>query len=196
LRIALLRHGPTDWNAQGRIQGRIDTPLSAEGRARMAALLPPARFESARAFTSPLSRARETAALMGFADAVPDERLAEHHWGEWEGLTREEILARDGADAFVVAGAAADFTPKGGEPTRSLLARVADFLRDAARDPSPAIAFTHRGILRTAYTLATGWDMRTAMPEKLDLSGALVLEVDADGTARVAALNEPLRTRT
>ena len=195
MRIALLRHGPTAWNAQGRIQGRTDVPLSAEGRAKMAALLPPEGFGAARAFTSPLGRARETAALMGFPDAVPDARLAEHHWGEWEGLTRDEILARDGADAFLKAGTAGDFTPKGGEPTRDLLARVADFLRDAARAPAPAIAFTHRGILRSAYTLATGWDMKTAMPEKLDLTGALILRVAGNGKSEILELNAPLRER-
>jgi broad specificity phosphatase PhoE len=131
VRLAFLRHGPTDWNEEGRIQGRLDMPLSAAGRTKMAGLMVPQGFETARAFTSPLGRARETAKLLGFADAVPDARLSEHHWGEWEGLTREEILARDGADAFARAGAAGDFTPKGGESTRDLLARVADFIRDA-----------------------------------------------------------------
>jgi probable phosphoglycerate mutase len=195
VRIAFLRHGPTDWNEEGRIQGRIDMPLSAAGRIKMAGLLPPQGFETARAFTSPLGRARETAALLGYPDAVPDARLAEHHWGDWEGMTREEILARDGADAFVRAGSAIDFTPKGGESTRDLLARVADFLRDVARDDSLAIAIAHRGVLRSAYTLGTGWDMATPMPAKLDLAMALVLDVGADGTAQIAELNAPLRVR-
>lgn len=196
MRIALLRHGPTDWNAQGRIQGSIDVPLSEAGRARMAALLPPQGFEQARAFTSPLVRARETAALLGFPDAVPDARLAEHNWGEWEGLTREEILARDGEDAFARAGSAIDFTPRGGESTRALLARVAAFIADVARDERDAIAVTHRGVLRSAYTLATGWDMATAMPAKLDLSAVLVLEARADGAPRIAEMNVPLRGRS
>jgi broad specificity phosphatase PhoE len=195
VRLAFLRHGPTDWNEEGRIQGRMDMPLSAAGRAKMAGLLVPDGFERARAFTSPLGRARETATLLGFAEAAADARLSEHHWGEWEGLTREEILARDGADAFVRAGTAGDFTPKGGESTRDLLARVADFIRDVAQDERDAVAIAHRGVLRSAYTLATGWDMATPMPAKLDLSMALVLEVGRDGVPRVAALNVPLRAR-
>lgn len=194
MRLAFLRHGPTDWNEEGRIQGRIDMRLSAAGRVKMAGLLPPEGFERAPCFTSPLGRARETAVLLGYADAVADERLTEHNWGEWEGLTREEILARDGKDAFVRAGSAADFTPKGGERTRDLLARVADFIADVGRR-SDAVAIGHRGVLRSAYTLATGWDMATPMPEKLDLSCALILDVDAAGTPRVAALNVPLRAR-
>ncbi|MBS0469917.1 MAG: histidine phosphatase family protein [Proteobacteria bacterium] len=192
MRIAFLRHGPTDWNEEGRIQGRIDTPLSAVGRTKMTALAPPAGF--GLAYTSPLTRARETAALFGFPDAIPDARLTEHDWGEWEGLTREEILARDGADAFEKAGRGIDFTPKGGESTRDLLARVADFLRDRAQGED-ALAIAHRGILRSAYTLATSWDMLTPMPAKLDLSCALILEIDAQGVATIADLNVPLSAR-
>ena len=196
MRIAFLRHGPTEWNGEGRIQGRIDTPLSAAGAAKMAGLLPPQGFENARAFTSPQRRARETAALLGYPHAVPDERLAEHHWGAWEGLTREEILARDGDDAFTRAGLGIDFTPKDGESTRDLLARVAGFLHDVAHGEGDAIAIAHRGILRSAYTLATGWKMMTPMPEKLDLETALILALDKSGTATIAELNAALRRRT
>jgi len=196
LRIAFLRHGPTDWNEEGRIQGHIDMPLSAAGRAKMAALVPPDGFAAARAYSSPLRRARETAALLGYPNTIVDNRLTEHHWGEWEGLTREEILARDGADAFIRAGSAIDFTPKGGESTRDLLARVDDFIRDVAKGEGDAVAVAHRGVLRSAYTLATGWDMATPMPEKLDLSAALILEVGAKGAPRLAALNVSLRSRT
>lgn len=192
MRIAFLRHGPTDWNEEGRIQGRIDTPLSVAGRAKMAALAPPPGF--GLAYTSPLARARETAALFGFPDAIPDARLGEHNWGDWEGLTREEILARDGEDAFEKAGRGIDFTPKGGESTRDLLARVADFLRERAAGED-ALAIAHRGILRSAYALATGWNMLTPMPAKLDLSCALILEVDTKGDATIAEMNMPLRAR-
>jgi broad specificity phosphatase PhoE len=195
LRLALLRHGPTEWNEEGRLQGQLDIPLSEAGRIKMAALLPPHGFEAVRAFTSPLSRARETARLMGFPEAAPDARLMEHNWGDWQGSTREEILARDGADAFVKAGSGIDFTPKGGESTRAFLARIGDFLADVAKEERDAIAFSHRGVLRTAYALATGWDMATPMPAKLDLSKALILDVDADGSSRIAEMNLELPKR-
>lgn len=195
LRIAFLRHGPTEWNEEGRIQGRIDMPLSETGRVKMSGLLPPQGFESVRAYVSPLNRARETAKLLGLLDPQVDARLSEHHWGEWEGLTREEILARDGAAAFERAGRGINFTPKGGESTRELLERLADFLKDVAKQPSDAIAVTHRGILRSAYALATGWDMQTPMPAKLDLSLVLILELDRTGSPTIAELNAPLRPR-
>jgi probable phosphoglycerate mutase len=196
LRIAFIRHGPTQWNDEGRLQGRQDIPLSEAGRLRMSALRPPAGFESARAYVSPLSRARETARLLGLADAVVDERLSEHGWGSWEGLTRDEILARDGQDAFERAGRGIDFTPKGGESTRELMARVGAFLGDVAKDESDAIAVAHRGILRTAYALATCWDMTSPMPVKLDLTCALILTLKPDGQAEISELNVPLRSKT
>ena len=195
MRIALIRHGPTDWNAQKRVQGRIDMPLSAEGQAKMARLLPPAGFENARAFCSPLLRARQTAALLGLENPAIDARLAEQNWGEWEGLTRNEMLARDGADAFERAGRGLCFRPPGGESTGELQARVVSFLADTAKLPQDAIAVTHMGVLRSAYALATGWDMSTPMPEELDLAAALVLSLDAGGTAAVVELNAPLRIK-
>jgi broad specificity phosphatase PhoE len=195
LRIAFIRHGPTQWNDEGRLQGRKDIPLSETGRLKMSTLRPPAGFESARAYVSPLSRARETSQLLGLADATVDERLSEHGWGSWEGLTREEILARDGQDAFERAGRGINFTPKDGESTRELVARVAAFLIDVAKEDDDAIAITHRGILRTAYTLATGWDMASPMPEKLDLTCALILTLKPGGQAEISELNVPLRSR-
>ena len=60
MKIALLRHGPTDWNAKHRIQGHTDIPLSDEGLRKMQGLRVP--FAAARIFSSPLLRARQSAA--------------------------------------------------------------------------------------------------------------------------------------
>ena len=196
LRIALLRHGPTEWNDEGRIQGQIDMPLSEAGRRKMAALRPPQGFETVRAYISPLVRARETAELLGLRDATVDARLSEHFWGAWEGMTREEILARDGADAFERAGHGIDFTPKDGESTRDLLARVRACLSDLGRERTDAVAVAHRGIMRSAYTLATGWNMASPMPDKLDLTCALILTLHEGGAIELFEVNAPLRPRT
>jgi probable phosphoglycerate mutase len=194
MRIALLRHGPTDWNAQGRIQGTQDPPLSQAGRTLVSRLLPPRGFADATAYTSPLVRARDTATLLGLHPIV-DPRLAEHGWGRWEGMTREEILARDGADAFVRAGTGLAFTPPDGERTSDLVARVRSFLFSVAKSERDGIAVTHRGVLRSAYAIATGWEMLAPMPDALDLSKALVLYLDASGTASIAELNVALQER-
>ena len=77
MRIAFIHHGPTEWNEEGRIQGRIDMPLSAAGRAKMAGLLPPWDSKP-RAFVSRFAR-RQTAELLGLAQPIDARR--EHDWG-------------------------------------------------------------------------------------------------------------------
>ena len=64
--VIVMRHGQTDWNAQFRMQGRTDIPLSATGRAQAAAAAPPAAaLKPTRIIASPLSRAFETAEAVG-----------------------------------------------------------------------------------------------------------------------------------
>ncbi len=194
MRLALLRHGPTEWNAQGRVQGHTDIPLSEAGRAKMAALRLP--IAATRVYASPMLRARQTAQALGLKDAVLDPRLMEQNWGAWEGLTRDEILSRDGTDAFVKAGSGEAFRPGNGESTGELHARLASFLKDIALDDSDAVVVAHLGILRAAYTLATGWAMTTPMPTELDISKILLLSLDAEGAPKIEELNLDFSSRT
>ena len=124
----------------------------------------------------------------------------EQNWGEWEGLSRAGILARDGEDAFRRAGSEKGdaFRPPGGESTAELHARVAAFLKDAAGSEQDAIVVAHLGVLRAAYTLATGWDMSAPMPPDLDVSKVLILDLAPDGTPNINSLNVelPVRSRT
>jgi len=196
LRLALLRHGPTLWNVQGRIQGHTDIPLSDEGLEKMRGLRPPSPFEKARAFVSPSRRARQTAEALGLSDASWDPRLMEQNWGRWEGLSRAGILASDGEDAFERAGKGLAFRPPGGESTAELHARVTSFLTDVAQRDDDAIAVAHLGVLRAAYTLATGWDMGAPMPPDLDVSKILILDLTPGGTPSLYALNMAFNPRT
>jgi broad specificity phosphatase PhoE len=196
LKLALLRHGPTEWNATGRIQGHTDIPLSDAGLAKMAALRLPR--EVTRVYASPMLRARQTAEALGLAAPIYDARLMEQNWGSWEGLTRDEIFARHGADAFIKAGSnrGEAFRPGGGESTGELHARVASFLKDVAQDEDDAVAVAHLGVLRAAYTLATGWDMATPMPADLDVSKILVLSLAKNGVPAIERLNLEFSART
>ena len=189
MKIALLRHGPTEWNAAGRIQGHTDIPLSDAGLAKMAALRLPLAVR--RVYASPMLRARQTAEALGLPGPMYDARLMEQNWGSWEGLTRDEIFARHGADAFLKAGSnqGEAFRPGGGESTGELHARVAGFLKDVALDEGDAVAIAHLGVLRAAYTLATGWNMATPMPPDLDVSKILVLSLNKEGRAALEHLN-------
>lgn len=90
--LAVIRHGPTEYNKAGRIQGRRDIPLSAEGRAVVARWqLPPALNSGYSWVTSPLLRCRETAAKLGIPNAGIEAALVEMDWGDWEGRTLDEL---------------------------------------------------------------------------------------------------------
>lgn len=94
-RLFLLRHGETEWAAQGRHTGRTDVPLTERGRqdALAAGELLRRRLGDGpvHVFTSPRLRARETAKLAGLAPEAVDDRLAEWDYGEVEGLTTVQI---------------------------------------------------------------------------------------------------------
>src|SRR5258706_706589 len=94
--VALLRHGATAWNAEGRIQGRTDVPLSDAGRAALRAFPLPEQCSGMRIVSSPLARCRETASLLGSENVQCDPRLAEMSWGAWEGRRLAELRAELG----------------------------------------------------------------------------------------------------
>ncbi|HEY8217955.1 MAG TPA: histidine phosphatase family protein, partial [Acidimicrobiia bacterium] len=95
--VVLIRHGATEWSANGRHTGRTDIPLIDEGRAAARALAPRvAAFDFALVLVSPLQRARETCDLVGLgAGAVIDDDLREWDYGDYEGVTTKEVRETD-----------------------------------------------------------------------------------------------------
>ncbi len=166
--IYLVRHGETEWNRAGRMQGQLDSPLTARGEAQalrigetLFELLDGVDFELV---ASPLGRTRATAAIIARAlDRDPeamttDERLMEMTWGDWDGLTRAEIEARD-PDAWARREAGKwDYCPPGGGESYAMAAiRVTDWL--AEQDPDrPLIVVSHGGtgrVVRGLYARLT-----------------------------------------
>jgi broad specificity phosphatase PhoE len=92
--LLLVRHGETDWNAEGRLQGHTDRPLNDHGRRQANELAERLADEGADAiYASDLARARETAEIVGTRLGLPvviDADLREKNWGSWEGLTGDE----------------------------------------------------------------------------------------------------------
>ena len=101
--IFLLRHGETEWNAEGRFQGQLNSPLTARGREQAAHLgrVLARTFAGVRVppfHVSPLGRTQDTATIAGrYVDlpysAIVEPRLKEVSTGSWDGLTQEEIEA-------------------------------------------------------------------------------------------------------
>ena len=191
-RLALIRHGATAWNAEGRVQGHTDTPLSAEGHAEVSARggrgLNPA-LSGYYWVSSPLRRARLTATLLcGFAPPC-EPRLLEMNWGNWEGRTLAELRAELGAAMQANEDRGLDFRPEGGESPREVQNRVRPWLAEiAARRPAVA-AVTHKGLIRAVMAAAHDWDMMGEPPVKLDWSRAHIFSVAADGQPSPVAMN-------
>lgn len=187
--VLLVRHGPTAWNAEKRIQGRRDCPLSAAGRVRVRAWRLPEGFDGALWVSSPLARAQETARLLGAAAPRSEPRLAEMHWGAWEGLTLEEIRRSEGAEALARNEARGlDFRPRGGESPREVMARLGAWFAENAAVSRPIVAVTHKGVVRAALALATGWDMHADFVPRVRWDCAHRFRVGRDG-ARLDGFN-------
>ena len=116
IRLAFLRHGITAWNRESRIQGRTDIPLDPEGRDRLARLTLPAEWRDAILHASPLSRAIETARILGNGRPVhTDPRLIEMDWGAWEGQRGHDLRADPASGYRDLEHWGWDFRPPGGE---------------------------------------------------------------------------------
>jgi probable phosphoglycerate mutase len=165
--VLLIRHGPTEWNASGRIQGRADPSLSAHGRAEVARWRLPPDWSAARLLSSPLRRARETAELLTGRTPAIEHRLIEMDWGRFQGRRLAEL--RDAAPAAMAANEARglDFRPPGGESPREVCARLQALLAELAEDGQPVVAVCHKGVIRATLVLATGWDMQRRPPVRL-----------------------------
>ena len=144
--LTLIRHAVTDWNLEGRVQGRCDIPLSAAGEAQAVALQGRFAGEAVLLYSSPLSRAQKTAVL-AFPGHTPilDPRLSELDYGTFEGRTLAE---REGLpewhawrrDPYHQA-------PPGGESYRELCRRVAAWF-GGLPDAPHVVAVTHSGTIQ------------------------------------------------
>ena len=167
-RILFIRHGETDYNFEGRLQGQRDIPLNGKGREQASSIGRTLRklmgptidaMEAANAFVaSPLARTRETMALaraaMGFAPDryVKDETLKELTFGDWEGFTWPEIEARDPEGAKARELDKWNFAPPRGESYAMLADRLRPWLDAQTQDVFVA---SHGGVARAlTYLLA------------------------------------------
>ncbi len=186
--LYVVRHGETDWNVAGRLQGHTDTPLNDRGRAQAAQnglrlLEQKLDLEAIDFIASPLSRAYETMELLRGAMGLPiagfatDHRLKELSYGRCEGSTWSQLPPVDihgverAQDPF-------NWRPDGGESYSDAMLRIADWLSGISRD---AIVVTHGGITRALRGLAGGIPHQKVPTLKVPQDRVLVLR---DGTMR------------
>ena len=148
MRILLVRHGQSQWNASHRLQGQANIPLSETGQAQADALRSTIQgLSPCRAITSDLQRVRETAARIGAPDASPTSELREIDVGDWTGRTTSDIVAED--EAAYLAWRAGTGTPPGGEPWDVFADRVCAVIQREAADPCKNLLVAcHGGVIR------------------------------------------------
>jgi broad specificity phosphatase PhoE len=144
--LLLVRHGETDWNAEGKLQGHSDRPLNEYGRRQAKELAERLAGEDIAAiYASDLARARETAEIVGERLGLPvviDSDLREKNWGTWEGLTSDERLH-------------VEFEGETSEEHRERVLRAVR--RIAERHPDQrVVVVTHGGSLRRVQAAVAG----------------------------------------
>lgn len=164
--VYFVRHGETDWNAEGRLQGQADTDLNDKGRAQaarngglLARLIDdPAAFDFV---ASPLRRTRETMEIVRAAMRLDplayrtDPRIMELNFGDWQGYTYAELDAASPGAKRSRARDKWNFVPPGA--TSENYARLADRVRpfiDELRRPTACV--THGGVLRVLFRIVGG----------------------------------------
>jgi broad specificity phosphatase PhoE len=173
----LARHGETEWSLSGQHTGTTDIPLTDRGRDAARALGEKLRGETFDlVLTSPLARARDTATLAGFGDdAVITPDLAEWNYGEYEGLTTEQI--REQAPGWTVF---ADGCP-GGEVAAQVGARVDRVIETVrALGGGRAIAFSHGHLLRVLGARWVGLDAADGSRFFLETATVSILGYDRE----------------
>ena len=159
MKILLVRHGETDWNRDGRIQGWIDVGLNDEGRRQLEGLFPDLPDEPVDLFYSPLRRARESAEQLRpqltcrRRRSIPQFRELDQ--GYWDGL-RGEWLAQQGDDRYrrwIDSPLAT--SPPGGESLQTVRERVRDGLVEVLEESKgPAVVVVHKVVINLIRHLA------------------------------------------
>ncbi|SDA09595.1 probable phosphoglycerate mutase [Ruminococcus sp. YE71] len=155
--LYIIRHGKTDWNEQHKLQGQTDIPLNEEGRQMARAAAEEYRdvhFDVC--FCSPLVRARETAEILlegRDVPIIPDERLKEMCFGEYEGMAYSFEVPNCPINALFLHPEDYTDPPGGAESFESLFARTGDLLEKEVRpllDEGKAVLIVGHGAMNSS----------------------------------------------
>jgi probable phosphoglycerate mutase len=181
LRLFVVRHGETPFNREMRYLGTADEPLSPKGvgqAERLASSLGPLPLQAV--YASPLSRAAETARRIAEARQVDlklEPRLREQAFGEWEGLTRSEVLERD-RDRLLGWEADLSLSPPGGESLLSVQERTLSLVDELAHTHSGEwiVLVSHVGPIKALLCAVLDAPLATARRMFLDPGTVTVLD--------------------
>jgi broad specificity phosphatase PhoE len=194
-RLIFLRHGETTWNAEDRLQGQKDSPLSPLGwrqirlAARKVAALKPDVI-----YSSDLSRAVAAAELVARKLKVPfasTPELRERNFGEWEGSTSAEVWRLCPIEAQAHRDDPANFRPPGGESRADVCRRIAAFIQPLLEKHSGRKVFisAHGGPIKAAICYALSCAPETWLRLDIDNASLTIIE-QRDGKLFLAAMND------
>jgi len=194
-RLIFVRHGETTWNAEDRMQGQEDSPLSPIGwrQARLAARKV-SQLKPDLIYTSDLSRARAIAELVAKklkAPLVVTPELRERNFGEWEGLTNDEVRQRYPVEAQAHKDDLANFRPPGGESRADVCRRIAAFV-DLLLQKHPGkkvLISTHGGPIKAAVCHALGCEPEAWLRFEISNASITIIE-QREGRLYLTAINE------
>jgi broad specificity phosphatase PhoE len=182
--IYFIRHGETDWNAEGRLQGQTEQPLNTRGHVQAAkvgktlASLLKGQFDLPF-IASPMLRTRQT--MEGLRSAIPlvpadyatDSRLIELTFGSWEGHVWPEIERIDPVGAAARDKDKWHAVPPGGESYAMLTERVRPFVETLQR---PSVIVSHGGVARAFMRILSGTDPLIAAKQDIRQGSVLLFE--------------------
>jgi broad specificity phosphatase PhoE len=183
-RLILIRHGETDWNRAGRLQGGQDIPLNelgrrqaAEAAERLRKLVP--RFAGLDFIGSPMQRARETMDILrATLELAPggyrvDDRLRELTFGSWEGFTWRDVRKAEREQAQLRERDKWSFVPPGGESYAMLAERVRPVLEELTQETA---IVSHGGVARAVLALVGAQSPQKAAMVEIWQGKILVVE--------------------
>ena len=175
--LILLRHGESQWNLENRFTGWVDVPLSERGKeeARSSGLKLK-NFQIDEAYTSVLKRAQDTLTMALAAakkNGIPihqDQALNERHYGELQGLNKEETAKKFGEEQVLLWRRSYDVAPPGGESLKDTAARTLPYFREKI------IPSLRKG--KNILVAAHGNSLRSMVMEIEKLSPEQILKVE------------------
>ncbi len=178
--FGLLRHGLTIWNEEKRIQGRLNSPLSEDGRTSIRNFIPLLKgYQWNRIIASDLGRVQETVSIINRELGLPvsyDKRLREINWGEWEGFRLVDVRTKYGAELSEEELKGWNFRAPGGESRKEVLQRAKASLVEAAEQwhGDNILVVCHLGVIKC---LIYGILQREFMPQDKKLLNTKALHL-------------------
>lgn len=192
--LVLVRHGQSLWNLENRFTGWVDVPLTAQGRdeaRRAGQLLGNTGIELQVAYTSGLSRAQTTLALMLETMGVDipiirDEALNERHYGQLQGLNKDDTRKKYGDEQVKIWRRSYDIPPPGGEALKNTAERTIPFFESCImgdiRQGKNVLVVAHGNSNRSIVMKLENLSKEEVLELNLETGVPLVYTLEDDGT--------------